>query len=225
MLSCCHASDGQMYFGGIKGITTFIPEKLMDNPYTPSVMITDFQLFGGSIRPDDETGILQKNISETDKITLTSSQSSFSIDFVVSNYISGEHNTFAYQLKGYDKQWYISSDRRTVSYTNLPDGTYHFLVKAANNDGRWNEQPTRLEIVVLPVWYKTWWAILLFIILALTVVAFVFRYFWQRKIMQAQIEQERKDKERQEELNQMKIHSLSLHLNLTYILKPYLKYY
>lgn len=225
MLSCCHASDGQMYFGGIKGITTFIPEKLMDNPYTPSVMITDFQLFGSSIRPDDETGILQKNISETDKITLTSSQSSFSIDFVVSNYISGEHNTFAYQLHGYDKQWYISSDRRTVSYTNLPDGTYHFLVKAANNDGRWNEQPTRLEIVVLPVWYKTWWAILLFIIFALAVAAFVFRYFWQRKIMQAQIEQERKDKERQEELNQMKIHffinmSHELRTPLTLILAP-----
>ena len=119
----------------------------------------------------------------------------------------------------------LSSDRRTVSYTNLPDGTYHFLVKAANNDGRWNEQPTRLEIVVLPVWYKTWWAILLFIILALAVVAFVFRYFWQRKIMQAQIEQERKDKERQEELNQMKIHffinmSHELRTPLTLILAP-----
>ena len=66
---------------------------------------------------------------------------------------------------------------------------------------------------------------MLFIILALTVVAFVFRYFWQRKIMQAQIEQERKDKERQEELNQMKIHffinmSHELRTPLTLILAP-----
>jgi two-component system sensor histidine kinase/response len=225
MLSCCRISDGQMFFGGTKGITTFIPEKLKDNPYTPPVLITDFQLFGSSVRPGDKTGILQKNISKTDKITLTSAQSSFSIDFVVSNYISGEHNMFAYQLEGYDKKWYTSSDRRTVSYTNLPDGTYHFLVKAANNDGKWNEQPTRLEIVVLPVWYKTWWAILLFFILALGAVVFIFRYFWQRKTMQAQIEQERKDKERQEELNQMKIHffinmSHELRTPLTLILAP-----
>lgn len=225
MLSCCRISGGQMFFGGNKGITTFIPEELKDNPYTPSVLITDFQLFGNSVRPEDETGILQKSISETDKVTLTSAQSSFSIDFVVSNYISGEHNTFAYQLEGYDKKWYTSSDRRTVSYTNLPAGTYHFLVKAANNDGKWNEQPTRLEIVVLPVWYKTWWAIMLFVILALGAMAFVFRYFWQRKTMQTQIEQERKDKKRQEELNQMKIHffinmSHELRTPLTLILAP-----
>lgn len=223
--SCCRTATGQIYFGGINGITTFRPELLLDNPYTPPVVITKLQLFNRTVRPDDETGILSKNISETESITLKSWQTAFSIEFVVSNYISGQHNTFAYKLEGYDKEWYYLTDKRTVSYSNLPQGTYNLLVKAANNDGKWNMIPTALEIIVLPIWYKTWWAVILFIALAIGFITFVFRYFWIRKSMVATLELERLDKERQEEINQMKMRffiniSHELRTPLTLILAP-----
>lgn len=142
----CRTANGQMYFGGIKGITTFQPEQIVDNPYTPPVVISRLQVFNKKVMPGDDTHILDKNISDTHHITLTAKQSMFSLDFVVSNYISGNHNSFAYMLKGYDKEWYYTNTQRTVSYSNLPAGTYHFLVKAANNDGKWNEKPTELKI-------------------------------------------------------------------------------
>lgn len=221
----CRTSSGQMYFGGINGITTFRPELLLDNPYTPPVVITKLQLFNKTVRPDDETGILSKNINETESITLKSWQTAFSIEFVVSNYISGQHNTFAYKLEGYDKEWYYLTDKRSVSYSNLPQGTYHFMVKAANSDGKWNNTPTILEIIVLPVWYKTWWAIFLFIATFAGFVTFVFRFFWMRKSMEAELEIERRDKEHQEEINQMKMRffiniSHELRTPLTLILGP-----
>lgn len=223
--SYCRTSVGQMYFGGINGITTFRPELLLDNPYTPPVVITKLQLFNKVVRPDDETGILTKNISETKSITLKSWQTAFSIEFVVSNYISGQHNTFAYKLEGYDKEWYYLTDSRTVSYSNLPQGTYQFLVKAANSDGKWNPIPTALEIIVLPVWYKTWWALLIFFATFAGFITFVFRFFWMRKSMEAQLEIERRDKEHQEEINQMKMRffiniSHELRTPLTLILTP-----
>ncbi len=118
-----------MYFGGINGITTFHPDQLMDNPYTPPVVIKRLRLFNKTVLPGDDSGILQKNINITESITLTAAQSVFSLEFVVSNYISGNHNTFAYKLDGYDKEWYYSDILRTVSYSNLPHGTYRFLVK------------------------------------------------------------------------------------------------
>ena len=223
--SYCRTSVGQMYFGGINGITTFRPELLLDNPYTPPVVITKLQLFNKVVRPDDETGILIKNISETESITLKSWQTAFSIEFVVSNYISGQHNTFAYKLEGYDKEWYYLTDSRTVSYSNLPQGTYQFLVKAANSDGKWNPIPTALEIIVLPIWYKTWWALLIFFATFAGFITFVFRFFWMRKSMEAQLEIERRDKEHQEEINQMKMRffiniSHELRTPLTLILTP-----
>lgn len=223
--SCCRTIEGEMYFGGINGITTFRPELLLDNPYTPPVVITKLQLFNKTVRPDDETGILDKNISDTKSITLKSWQTAFSLEFVVSNYISGRHNTFAYKLDGYDKEWYYLTDRRTVSYSNLPHGTYRFLVKAANNDGKWNTTPTVLEVVILPVWYKTWWAILLFLASSVGFITFVFRFFWLRKNMEAKLEIERRDKEQREEMNQMKMRffinmSHELRTPLTLILAP-----
>lgn len=223
--SFCRTSSGQMYFGGINGITTFRPELLLDNPYTPPVVITKLQLFNKTVRPDDETGILTKNINETESITLKSWQTAFTIEFVVSNYISGQHNTFAYKLEGYDKEWYYLTDKRTVSYSNLPQGTYHFLVKAANSDGKWNTVPTMLEIIVLPIWYKTWWAIMIFLATFIGFITFVFRFFWMRKSMEAELELERRDKEHQEEINQMKMRffiniSHELRTPLTLILAP-----
>ncbi len=221
----CRTADGQMYFGGINGITLFHPEQIVDNPYTPPVVITQLHLFNRRVFPNDDTGILKTDISGTKSITLSSKQSMFSLDFVVSNYISGNHNTFAYMLKGFDKEWYYSNNLRTVSYSNLPAGTYHFLVKAANSDGKWNETPTELEIVVLPVWYKTWWAILLFIIAFVSITIFIFRYFWLRKSMEAKLQMERVDKERQKEVSEMKLRffiniSHELRTPLTLILAP-----
>ena len=221
----CRTADGQMYFGGINGITLFHPEQIVDNPYTPPVVITQLHLFNRRVFPNDDTGILKTDISGTKSITLSSKQSMFSLDFVVSNYISGNHNTFAYMLKGFDKEWYYSNNLRTVSYSNLPQGTYHFMVKAANNDGKWNTTPTVLEIVILPVWYKTWWAVILFLATFAGFVTFVFRFFWMRKKMEAELEIERRDKEHREEINQMKMRffiniSHELRTPLTLILAP-----
>ncbi|MDL2211061.1 response regulator [Bacteroides sp. OttesenSCG-928-M17] len=223
--SYCRDSSGQMYFGGVNGITAFIPELLMDNPYTPPVVISGLRLFNKTVRPDDETGILRKNISETSSITFKASQTSFSLDFVTLNYISGQKNTFAYKLEGFDKEWYYLTNQRTVSYSNLPNGTYRFLVKAANSDGKWNDTPTELEIIVLPVWYETWWAILLFSLVALSVLIFGLRYSWMRKSMRAELKMERMDKERREEVNQLKMRffidiSHELRTPLTLILAP-----
>ena len=99
------------------------------------------------------------------------------------------------------------------------------MVKAANSDGKWNTIPTVLEIIVLPIWYKTWWAILLFLATFIGFITFVFRFFWMRKSMEAELEIERRDKEHQEEINQMKMRffiniSHELRTPLTLILAP-----
>lgn len=223
--SYCLTASGQIYFGGIDGITHFRPELLIDNPYTPPVVITGLRLFNKIVRPDDETGILAQNITDTESITLSSHQSAFSLDFVVSNYISGQHNTFAYKLEGYDKEWYHLTEKQPVSYSNLPQGEYTFLVKAANSDGKWNDTPTRLAITILPIWYKTWWAMLIFFATFAGFITFVFRFFLMRKSMEAKLVMERMDKEYQEEINQMKMRffiniSHELRTPLTLIMAP-----
>lgn len=204
MYSFCQSKSGQMYFGGINGITTFYPELLIDNPHTPLPKIGKIMIQNREVLPFDETGILKNNILDTKKITLNANQSSLTIEFFVSNYLAGKHNTFAYQLEGLDKNWNQSTENRQVTYTNLKRGTYVFRVKAANNDGKWNEEVTDLEIRVLPHWWQTWWAIMLFLILAGTALWYIRRFVKQRRAMDEQLRAERMEKEKMEEINQMK---------------------
>lgn len=223
--SHCRTMDGQLFFGGINGITTFRPELLIENPYAPRPVITKLLLFNKEVRPGDKTGILKRHISDTDTIVLDHSCKSFTLQFVVSNYLAGQHNTFSYKLDGYDEGWTNTVNKRSVSYSNLPHGTYCFRVKAANNDGRWNEEPTVLYIKVLPIWYETWWARILIVLGVAASVALVCRYFWVRKQMEARLAMEHKDKIRQEEISQMKMRffiniSHELRTPLSLILAP-----
>ena len=221
----CRVSNGHMLFGGINGITSFRPETLIDNPYTPKPVINKLFVFNEEVLPNDETGILKENIEGVDHIILKSSQNSFSISFVVSNYIAGKHNTFAYKLEGYNEEWYKQGDISPVSYSNLPAGNYRFLLKAANNDGKWSKDMAVLHIKVLPVWYCTWWALSIFALFFVLFAFIIFRFFWLRKSMQTEIRMERLDKEKREEISQMKIRfyvniSHELRTPLTLIVAP-----
>ena len=120
---------------------------------------------------------------------------------------------------------YIRIRHSLVSYSNLPAGDYTFCIKAANNDGKWNEEPAILHIHILPVWYSTWWALSLFALSFALLVFGIVRFFWLRKSMQAEIRMERLDKEKREEISQMKIRfyvniSHELRTPLTLIVAP-----
>lgn len=223
--SYCRKDNGYMLFGGVNGITSFRPEILIDNSFAPKPVINKLFVYNKEVLPADETGILKESIAYVDHITLSSSQNSFAISFVVSNYIAGKHNTFAYKLDGYNDVWYKQNDISPVSYSNLPAGDYTFYVKAANNDGKWNDEPAILHIRILPVWYRTWWALSLFVLSSVLLVFGIVRFFWLRKSMQAEIQMERLDKEKREEISQMKIRfyvniSHELRTPLTLIIAP-----
>ena len=100
-----------------------------------------------------------------------------------------------------------------------------FCIKAANNDGKWNEEPAILHIHILPVWYSTWWALSLFALSFALLVFGIVRFFWLRKSMQAEITNGTVDKEKREEISQMKIRfyvniSHELRTPLTLIVAP-----
>ena len=205
MYAYCKLLTGEMYFGGINGITYFYPERLVDNPFTPNVIITQLNLFNKPVSPGDATGILETDISKTSHIQLSAYQSSFGLTFTVPNFLSAQHNTFAYKLEPFEKEWSYTSDIRTVSYSFLPAGNYVFSVKAANSDGKWSNNATILHIKVLPYWWNTVWARTGFIALFLFVVFLFFRFTYHRQVLKSQLALERMEKEKIEEVNQMKL--------------------
>jgi hypothetical protein len=66
----------------------------------------------------------------------------FSIEFSSLKHNQIQSLKYAYQLKGFDKDWVYCGRRRTASYTNVPNGHYTFLVKCTDTNGQWIEKAT-----------------------------------------------------------------------------------
>jgi signal transduction histidine kinase/ligand-binding sensor domain-containing protein/DNA-binding response OmpR family regulator len=203
--SYCKTAGGEMYFGGINGITYFSPEQLGDNPFTPPPIISQLSLFNKVVLPGDDTRLLTKDISETEELVFRPGQSSFSLTFTVLNYLSAQHNTFAYKLDPIEKDWSYTSDIRTVSYSNLEPGNYLFSVKAANSDDKWENTPIALSIKILPYWYQTILARIVFVALILGISYFFFNFYRRRQLLKNQLAVEHLEKRKVEEVNQMKL--------------------
>jgi signal transduction histidine kinase/ligand-binding sensor domain-containing protein/FixJ family two-component response regulator len=142
--------DGEIYFGGSKGITSFYPEKTIKNEAIPPLVITAFKKF-------DKLVEFGTDLSEVKEINLNYDENFFSFEFAALNYTNTEKNQYAYKMEGFDKDWIQCGTRRFASYTNLDPGDYTFRVKGSNNDGVWNETGASIKIFIKPPFWLTWW--------------------------------------------------------------------
>jgi signal transduction histidine kinase/ligand-binding sensor domain-containing protein/DNA-binding NarL/FixJ family response regulator len=153
----CRAQNGEMIFASNNGLTTFYPDRLSPNAYIPPVVLTDFYLFNRPVHPGEHSP-LRKAVWAADSVTLTHSQSIFTIEFAALSYAAPEKNRYRYRLEGLESDWNeVDNRRRVATYTSLPPGRYIFRVQASNNDGFWNQAGIALAIRILPPWWATWW--------------------------------------------------------------------
>ncbi len=155
---CAYRSAaGELFFGGQGGLNYFHPDEVVDNPYQPPVVISDFKIFNRPVKVGVAGSPLNKTITETDSITLDYDQSVLTFGFAALSYRAPGRNRYAYQLEGLEENWnYVDSRRRYATYTNLDPGLYTLKVKGSNNDGVWNGTPRSLEIRVRPPFRDTW---------------------------------------------------------------------
>jgi signal transduction histidine kinase/ligand-binding sensor domain-containing protein len=145
------SDDGEMFFGGIKGFTSFYPDEIFQNSFAPKVVITNFKKFNLPAK-------LDKSISFMDKIVLPYNDYFFSFDFVMPAYSNPLRHMFAYKLSGLDERWItLTNGERTAAFTGVPPGEYTLVVKGANSDGIWSANETKLIIVIQPAFWNAWW--------------------------------------------------------------------
>jgi ligand-binding sensor domain-containing protein/signal transduction histidine kinase/DNA-binding response OmpR family regulator len=218
-------SNGEIAFGGLEGFNIFMPGSLKDNPNIPPVVITDFQLFNKPVPITPDKPPLAQNINTNKEIALSYDQSVFTIEYAALGYTVPERNMYAYMLEGFDAGWnYVGTERKTT-YTNLDPGTYIFRVKASNNDGLWNETGTTLKIVIMPPFWKTTWAYLIYIAAVAGLLYLLYREIESREKLKSEVHYQKLLTEKTKELNQLKLNfftnlSHELRTPLSLILDP-----
>jgi len=201
--------DGELFFGGHKGYNSFFPDKMEIPSQETNFLITDIKIFNHSFKnlPVE----LQQKISPvmptyTSKIELPYKYNNFSIEFAALTYKNPELNRYAYRLQNFDRDWqYTDADRRFAYYNNLPNGTYTFQLKATNENGEWSGYVREFTVVVLPPFWATWWAYLLYMVLVLVIGVLIYCTIKKRILLQNALRLREMEKAKAEELNHAKL--------------------
>ncbi|MCP5053766.1 MAG: SpoIIE family protein phosphatase [bacterium] len=181
---------GEMFFGGIDGISSFYPKQLEDNRHLPPIVITNFTVSNTPVTVGPGS-ILSKHISETSEIILSHKHNVFSFEFVALDYTIPEKNQYAYMMEGFDEDWnYTSSNKRFATYTNLDPGDYVFRVKGSNNDEVWNEEGVSVRLTITPPITRTWWFQLLAGFLVTGTAVFAYKHRMKELAQQTRLKAE-----------------------------------
>jgi len=148
--SAARGADGELHFGGVNGMTSFMPDAVRENPYPAQPVITDFLVQNRSRMPHGAGDAPQVELPYRDSV--------FTLEFAALHFADPQSNRFAYRLQGFDRDWTeTDASKRFATYTNLDPGPYVFEVRAANKDGLWSDVPARLRIVIATPFWMTWW--------------------------------------------------------------------
>ena len=163
------ADDGEIFFGGMNGLTAFYPNEIRPNEHIPQVFITAFYLFDKKVAVGQKSGkhtILNTLMPDATHIDLHSGDNMFSFEFSTLNYNYSAGTRFRYRMENFDNTWLtVSGDARRVTYTNLNAGVYHFSVQACEHN---NCSPVKtVTITIHPYWYASAWAKVVYALLGL----------------------------------------------------------
>ncbi|HEX6428800.1 MAG TPA: response regulator, partial [Niastella sp.] len=149
--------NGQLAFGGIKGMNLFTPEAIQINHAMPPLQLTEV-VINNTPATEDTIYIKQLLNGNMAAITLPYNKAVLFFKYTALEYSVPGKITYAYYMEGWDRSWNYAGNMRTAAYTHLDEGSYVFRVKSTNGEGEWNPQQIAIRIIVLPPWYRSWWA-------------------------------------------------------------------
>jgi ligand-binding sensor domain-containing protein/serine phosphatase RsbU (regulator of sigma subunit) len=151
-------SDGNLWFGTIKGVTVYNPHFAKVNSKEALTRITGIRLFFENADKElseyseglDSTASLPKNL------VLPYTKNHITFDFIGVCITDPNKVKYQFKLEGIDNDWFPPSSKTEATYSSLPPGEYTFHLKAMNNDGLWNKEDVTYTFSILPPWYQTW---------------------------------------------------------------------
>lgn len=221
-------NNSKIYLGGKNGIIYFSPHTMKRNNWSPMPIITEFKIQNEEVFPGMEINgqvPLLNDLNYGRKIELDYKNRNFSLQFSAPSFTNEKLNKFQYMLEGFDKDWITTtSNSRMIQYTNLYSGNYVFKVRSSNSNGQWSEISS-YQIKILPPFWLTPTALLLFLVLLAVIFYFVRKEIKNRIRLKQELLTEKVNREHDIKLNNEKLRfftniSHELRTPLTLILGP-----
>jgi len=159
--------DDNIYFVYTNGFNYFSPSTFLSNEIAPPVYITEVEIM------NRDTTQLVGGMDQKE-IELNHDDYRLSIDYVALNYNRADKNKYIHRLAGLEENWSEIKFGTPIVYTNLKPKAYRLEIKAANNDGVWNEKGDFITIIQHPPYWETWWFRLLTVLLVAAIILSLF---------------------------------------------------
>ncbi|MDH6306804.1 signal transduction histidine kinase/ligand-binding sensor domain-containing protein/DNA-binding response OmpR family regulator [Parabacteroides sp. PF5-5] len=193
------APDGMMYMGTINGMIAFNPRHFITDSYTPPIHITDIHVPGGMGFPSKEN---RKGVTS---LSLPHNKATFTLSYVALSFTSPDAIQYAYKLEGVDTEWNYMKQNNSVTFANLSPGKYTFKVRSTNSSGTWQNNEIQLPIVIVPPFWATPWAYLMYGLLLVLLIVLFYRYKKSKLEDKHRLEQEKFESQKEKELFDAKI--------------------
>ncbi|MBI5916786.1 MAG: response regulator [Bacteroidetes bacterium] len=171
--------DGRLFFGGSSGFMAFHPDSVRFDTTPPHVVLTGFKVLNQPRHFGTSPELIRH-------ITLFHRDNIFSFKFTALDFIDSKNIRYKYKLEGFNKEWIDAGPERTATYTNLDADSYTFRVIACNGDGVWNEKGLTVKLTITPPLWATWWAKILYVLAAGSLLYGIWRYELKRKLEHAE---------------------------------------
>lgn len=193
--------NGKMAFGGAKSGVVFSPEDIKNDNFSPPTAITRIALNNENINLTERN---LKPVNQIKELSIDYFENTVSIGFAALQYNQPQQIQYRYRLKGYQDEWISAGNSTEAIFTKLPPGNYIFEVNATNTTGNWSKLIKSLKIEVTPPWWKTWWAILLYLMILIGGVFWLIRFKIKQEIIKKTITLKQKEARELRRLDKIK---------------------
>lgn len=225
--SCLRARNGRFYFGTVNGMISFMPDNVQINNRKLNIVLSNLFIGNHIVTARNKKSPLTTSFDEATKIKLTSSQArSFSIEYAAISLGHTSNIAYAIKMEGVDREWNYVNNQRRIVYSGLPHGSYIFKVRALASNLNWDKATERsLAIEIMPPFYLSNLAYLIYLLLIIGVAFLIFRFVSMRISEKNMMKLEHLEKENIKAMNNMKIDfftnvSHELKTPLTLIISP-----
>lgn len=147
--------NGLIYFGGVKGITTFHPDSITVQKEKRNVILSNLYLGGEAVTAKSKSGgkpVLDTFITSADKINLAYEDNTFTLEFSTLDYRNSANIFYEYRIREYEKSWTSTQlGVNQITYNHLNYGKYTFEVRACEN-GQYTPVKTIQINIAAPWW-------------------------------------------------------------------------
>lgn len=187
--SIAMTSNGVMFVGSPNGVGYFNPLDSEKNDTISCLQIVSMKCL--------DTHNKEWNIAlDTENVTVPYDENSLRIEFTVMDYAQNQVAEYSYKMEGLDKNWRFLGNENSVTFRNLPPGTYNFKLRVRLKNGKWNNDGIYTKTIKVnpPIWLS-WYFKIIYAAIILVIAYLIFRTYKKRLLLKNSFELQKKSLE------------------------------